>query len=181
MKTVSAPPTSLVAAPDDSRSRKDWTDLVPHRAGVFIRTSTCSTASSPSRNAPADWNASACAGTTAATSSCRRTSPRIRWRSTTTPNTTRRGCATATPRWRRRARSTSSTSTPANAGCSSASPCRRLRPGGLRHRTPVGDRARRHPDSRVGRHRKGFEKNGRRRCCSTPTAATAIPPTRRSA
>jgi oligopeptidase B len=26
----------LVAAPDGSASRKDWTDLVPHRAGVFI-------------------------------------------------------------------------------------------------------------------------------------------------
>jgi oligopeptidase B len=27
----------LVAAPDDSRSRKDWVDLVPHRADVFVQ------------------------------------------------------------------------------------------------------------------------------------------------
>ena len=34
---VRATDFKLVAAPDGSASRKDWTDLVPHRAGVFIQ------------------------------------------------------------------------------------------------------------------------------------------------
>ena len=57
-----------------------------------------------------------------------------------------------------------------------------LRPGALRDRAAVGDGARRRQDAGVGGlQERASRRTARAPCCSTPTAATAIRPTRPSA